>query len=103
MTSRTLTRLQTRLKQREAVGVLKYNQTIDRRDLRPVDWLGHLQEELMDAALYAERLRDALPLLHEARALLKTGYWYSDAGTMRRLQEWRETYDELFSDENREQ
>jgi len=93
MTSRTLTRLQTRLKQREAVGVLKYNQTMDRRDLRPVDWLNHLQEELADACLYAERLRDALPLLHEARALMR-------AGTLTAVETglWRDKYDELFGD-----
>ena len=101
MTSRTLTRLQTRLKQREAVGVLKYGKTMDRRDLRPVDWLGHLQEELMDAALYAERLRDALPLLHEARYLMGTGSLTVDK--LAGMEKWVERYDELFGDENREQ
>jgi len=100
MTSRTLTRLQTRLKQREAVGVLKYGTTIDRRDLRPVDWLNHLQEELMDACLYAERLRDALPLLHEARSILATS---QSALRRKRRENWCDQYDELFGDEHREQ
>ena len=58
MTSRTLTRLQTRLKQREAVGVLKYGTTVDREDLTPLQWLIHAQEEAMDLCLYLERLRE---------------------------------------------
>jgi len=101
MTSRTLTRLQTRLKQREATGIIKYNQTMDRRDLRPADWLAHLQEELMDASLYAERLRDALPLLHEARALMPDGYLI-DGLTTKEQKTWCEIYDALFGDETRE-
>jgi len=58
VTSRTLTRLQTRLKQREAVGVLKYGTTVDREDLTPLQWLIHAQEEAMDLCLYLERLRE---------------------------------------------
>ena len=99
MTSRTLHRLHTRYRQREAVGVLKYGCTIDRHDLDPQGWLDHLQQELMDASLYAERLRDALPLLEEARQLM------ADDGPMmaadwvrylRALRSWRERYDQLF-------
>ena len=37
-------------------GIQKYNKTLDREDLSTEDWLNHLQEELMDATLYIEKL-----------------------------------------------
>lgn len=47
-------------KQRSEVGIKKYNQTMDRNDLNLLDWLTHLQEELMDATLYVEKLKQEL-------------------------------------------
>jgi hypothetical protein len=44
-------------KGRSTSGIKKYNTTLDRTDLSPLDWLTHLQEELMDATLYVERLK----------------------------------------------
>lgn len=44
-------------KQRSEVGIKKYNTTLDRTDLKPLEWLQHLQEELMDGILYLERLK----------------------------------------------
>ena len=44
-------------KQRSEVGIKKYNKTMDRNDLNLLDWLTHLQEELMDATLYVEKLK----------------------------------------------
>jgi hypothetical protein len=44
-------------KGRSTSGIKKYNTTLDRTDLSPLDWLTHLQEELMDATLYIERLK----------------------------------------------
>ena len=44
-------------KGRSTSGIKKYNTTLDRNDLSPLDWLTHLQEELMDATLYVERLK----------------------------------------------
>ena len=44
-------------KERSTSGIRKYNTTLDRTDLSPLDWLTHLQEELMDATLYVERLK----------------------------------------------
>jgi len=43
-------------KQRSKVGIAKYGTTLERNDLSTVEWLNHLQEELMDATLYIERL-----------------------------------------------
>lgn len=46
-----------RFKQRSEVGIKKYNTTLERNDLNTLQWLTHLQEELMDATLYIERLK----------------------------------------------
>lgn len=44
-------------KQRSEAGIKKYNTTLERNDLNTLQWLTHLQEELMDATLYIERLK----------------------------------------------
>ena len=46
--------------QRSEVGIKKYGVTLDRDDLTPLEWLKHLQEELMDAVCYIERLKQEL-------------------------------------------
>ena len=33
---------------RAALGKTKYGVTLDRTDLKPLDWIQHAQEELMD-------------------------------------------------------
>ena len=38
-------------------GIEKYGTMLTRTDLDLTDWLNHLQEELMDATLYIERLK----------------------------------------------
>jgi hypothetical protein len=43
--------------ERSAVGQKKYGVTLDRTDLKVLDWITHTQEELMDAILYLERLK----------------------------------------------
>lgn len=43
-----------KLLDRSQVGILKYGVTTERGDLSLRDWLTHLQEELMDAAVYIE-------------------------------------------------
>ena len=44
-------------KERSSVGIEKYGTTLDRKDLNTLEWLKHLQEELMDATLYIEKLK----------------------------------------------
>jgi len=44
-------------KQRSKAGIKKYGTTLERNDLNTLDWLKHLQEELMDATLYIEALK----------------------------------------------
>jgi hypothetical protein len=43
--------------ERSRLGQLKYGTTLDRTDLTPQQWAQHMQEELMDAILYLERLK----------------------------------------------
>ena len=45
---------------RSAVGMAKYGTNLERTDLSEEDWLVHLQEELMDASLYIEKLLDVV-------------------------------------------
>jgi hypothetical protein len=49
--------VRTRLLARSLIGIEKYKKTLMREDLNRADWLRLLQEELLDAALYLERLR----------------------------------------------
>lgn len=41
-------------------GYLKYGTTTERSDLNMLDWIQHLQEELLDAAVYCEALKSNL-------------------------------------------
>lgn len=46
------------LQQRSAVGLKKYSVSVgDRKDLPLSRWLKHLQEELLDASVYIEKIR----------------------------------------------
>lgn len=45
-----------KIKIRAEVGLNKYGVTMERTDLNTLDWLRHTQEEMMDAAVYLERL-----------------------------------------------
>jgi len=49
-----------RFRDRSEVGIKKYNTTLDRNDLSALEWLQHLQEEIMDACLYIEKLKKEL-------------------------------------------
>ena len=52
--------VQRKLDERSARGLAKYGVDLTRGDLSELDWLRHLQEELLDGALYAERKMAAL-------------------------------------------
>jgi hypothetical protein len=43
--------------ERSALGHKKYGTTLDRTDLKPLDWIKHAQEELMDGIIYLEKLK----------------------------------------------
>jgi len=48
--------------ERSALGQKKYGVTLDRTDLKTLDWIQHAQEELMDGILYLERLKKEFKL-----------------------------------------
>lgn len=45
---------------RSALGISKYGTTLEGNDLPLLEWLNHIQEELMDATLYIEKLKSEL-------------------------------------------
>ena len=48
------------LRAREERGLSKYGVNTERMDLSTLEWLQHLQEELMDGAVYIEKLKKEL-------------------------------------------
>ena len=49
--------VKSKFEERSQTGIRKYNTTLEREDLNFIEWLEHLQEELMDATLYIEKLK----------------------------------------------
>jgi hypothetical protein len=49
-----------KLSSRSDVGVKKYGTTLEENELTLIQWLNHLQEELMDATLYVQKLKEEL-------------------------------------------
>ena len=45
-----------KIQARAELGKTKYGTTMEREDLDLTEWLTHLQEELMDATVYVEKL-----------------------------------------------
>ena len=48
------------LRWRAEKGLQKYGVTTERKDLSVIEWLQHLQEELMDATVYIEKLKNQI-------------------------------------------
>jgi regulator of replication initiation timing len=55
---------------RSDVGFAKYGKTLRDDQSEIFTWLNHLQEELMDATLYLQRLKEEVSTLREEKALL---------------------------------
>lgn len=53
-------RVSDKLLTRAATGYQKYGVTMERGDLSKEDWLIHLQEELLDGAVYIEKILEVL-------------------------------------------
>ena len=49
-----------RILKRSKAGEKKYGTTMERSDLSLIEWLQHLQEELLDAAVYVEKLKQEI-------------------------------------------
>ena len=48
------------LREREQRGFRKYGNNTDRTDLSTLEWLQHLQEELMDGCVYIEKIKSEM-------------------------------------------
>lgn len=66
-----------KIQDRAAAGVIKYGVSMERGDLSRLDWLSHLQQELIDGLAYIEKLiqdesdqqRTPLPACSESESL----------------------------------
>ncbi len=55
-----LMKVMTKYYERSENGIKKYGTTLENNSLPLIDWLNHLQEELMDATLYIEKLKQEI-------------------------------------------
>jgi hypothetical protein len=55
-----LMKVLTKYYERSEMGIKKYGRTLENNSLPLMDWLNHLQEELMDATLYIEKLKQEI-------------------------------------------
>ena len=63
--------------ERSNIGMKKYGKTLDRDDLTMKDWTNHMQEELMDAILYLEKIK----CIHETN-FSKKGFYMSSSSSL---------------------
>lgn len=56
-----------KIQSRSEIGFNKYGITMERKDLSNIEWLKHLQEELMDASVYIEKIIQNLELVNELK------------------------------------
>lgn len=68
-TKSTTERLVTMLRHRHKAGLKKYGVTVDRKDLKPDEWIQHAIEELLDGAAYLMRLRDEIAVSEVTKEL----------------------------------
>ena len=47
-----------KIKQRQSIGIKKYGMTVRDNPAELLEWLNHLQEELLDATIYIEKLKE---------------------------------------------
>ena len=64
----------TQLRDREEEGLRKYGVNTERKDLSTLEWLQHLQEELMDATVYIEKLKNEMKNTKEELLMHRKGY-----------------------------
>jgi hypothetical protein len=53
-----------KIKQRQEVGMKKYGMSVKDNPAGTLEWLNHLQEELLDASIYIEKLKDEISIRH---------------------------------------
>jgi len=69
--SRIEERVILKIRERSEKGIEEHGATMERNDLSIEEWLIHLQDELMDGAIYIEKLLDELGEVGVALDLLR--------------------------------
>lgn len=64
-----------KFKKRSDFGITKYGTNLDRKDLKPLDWIQHAQEEHMDAILYLEKLKTEIQLMENKLVKSEQNYF----------------------------
>jgi hypothetical protein len=57
MKDKIVQEIKDKFESRSQLGIKKYGTTLERDDLTAEEWVNHLQDELMDAILYLQRLK----------------------------------------------
>jgi hypothetical protein len=57
MKDKIVEEIKDKFERRSQLGIKKYGTTLERDDLTAEEWVNHLQDELMDAILYLQRLK----------------------------------------------
>jgi hypothetical protein len=57
MKDKIVQEIKDKFESRSQLGIKKYGTTLERDDLSAEEWVNHLQDELMDAILYLQRLK----------------------------------------------
>lgn len=60
-------------KERSIAGQMKYGTDMDRKDLSFIEWTQHMQEELMDAILYLEKMKQEAYELEDMKNVIQVG------------------------------
>ena len=83
MSDRNVENVVKQLRDREEEGLRKYGVNTERTDLTSLEWLQHLQEELMDASVYIEKLKNEMK---ETQAEMSGMKWKHHLKQKRRIQ-----------------
>jgi tRNA A37 threonylcarbamoyladenosine biosynthesis protein TsaE len=60
MTDKIVDSVIAKYQERSQIGIKKYGTTLEKNNLTLIEWLNHLQEEMMDATLYIEKLKSLI-------------------------------------------
>ena len=61
-------RIVAKLRSRAAIGLVKYGVTVADSPTSTTNWITHIQEELMDALVYLERLKQDIEINSETES-----------------------------------
>jgi len=83
------TRVAKQIIDRSKIGFKKYGVNVDRNDLSIIDWLQHLQEELLDAAVYLEKLKKEYTVNRDIKAVANSRHKIIKTGQIEKVVSWQ--------------